>query len=388
MTMRHSPSHGYTLLEIALVLAVLGVLLGGALSVYTQANDAQKFDETRERLIQIDQALKRFFAINRYLPCAANGAVPDNSAALGLEMATNSGTATAPRMTCVAPQGGAEMLGIVPVRTLGLPPEYAYDAWGRRISYQLTSNLRHTDNWLNQSVDGDIDVHKLDGSVLTDTTGGAAYVLISHGRNGYYAYLADGSRLSIPGGYTGADIDNGSGLDGRFTYSEKTASFDDVVLFRAKGDIYVTKRFARVVEPRTVTCTNARSIVRVPRDTWVGYFAAAYQTHANRIYNIALKMDQYCSNSTLVAPVHCPRNTLYLGPCLASEISGGTCTTMSYSDGEQYNYAMSNGTIYAGMDRRTSIDCQCPGFVDSSINAYPKFLNTSFSNHYFGACLP
>lgn len=376
-------SSGYTLLEIALVLAVLGVLLGGALSVYTQANDAQKFDATRERLTQIDQAMKRYFAINRYLPCAADGRVADTAANMGVEQAVNNGTAAAPNMGCTPPQGGAETLGIVPVRTLGLPPEYAYDAWGRRISYQLTSNLRHADNWLNQSIDGDIDVHKLDGSVLTDSTGGAAYVLVSHGRNGYYAYLADGTQMSIPGGYTGEDIDNGSGLDGRFTYSEKTASFDDVVLFRSKGDVYVTKRFARVVEPRTVTCTNARSIVNVPRNIWVGYFAGAYQTHANRIYNIALKMDQYCSNSTLVAPVHCPRNTLYLGPCLASEVTGGTCTTMSYSDGQSYVYS-----AYPNMDRRTSTDCQCPGFVDSSINAFPKFLSTSFNNHYFGACLP
>lgn len=375
---------GYTLLEIALVLAVLGILLGGALTVFTQVSDAQKAEETQEKLAQIDQALKRFFAVNRYLPCPGDATLADDDA-VGAEVFGDTDPTAAVVMGCLPPQGGLEPIGALPVLTLGLPPEFMYDAWGRRISYQLTPTLRSPDSWLNESVQGNIQVVRLDGKVLTDSTGGAAYVLISHGRNGYYAYMRDGSQIPVPGGYSGLEADNGSGLDSRFTYADKTADFDDLLLFRAKGDIYITKRLARVVEPRTVTCTNARSIVSVTRNQWLALFNATYQTHANRIYSIALKMDKYCSKSTLVTPVHCPRNTLYLGPCLATEVTGGTCTTMSYSDGVTYSIS---GSTSADMDRRAAADCQCPGYINPAVSAFPKFVDTSFNNHYFGACLP
>lgn len=52
-------SEGYTLVEMAIVLAITGVIAGAALTLGSARHEASKIDITRKRLDAIEEAIKR-----------------------------------------------------------------------------------------------------------------------------------------------------------------------------------------------------------------------------------------------------------------------------------------------------------------------------------------
>lgn len=125
----HIPrSRGFTLVELTVVLIIIG-LIGGILgSMVMTMNDAQRAATTRAKLAAIDAALVSFVAINRRLPCPADGA-----ATAGLEVF---GTQDNP---CAD-----QTRGVVPWVTLGISAADIEDGWGTRITYRLDPYLART----------------------------------------------------------------------------------------------------------------------------------------------------------------------------------------------------------------------------------------------------
>jgi prepilin-type N-terminal cleavage/methylation domain-containing protein len=115
---------GFTLVELAMVLVIVGLLVGGLLMTLSAQHDATNTRETEARLNEIRDALIGFAAQQQRLPCPAT--------------ATSGGNES-------PPGGGActaNHAGFVPAVTLGLAPTdaqgYALDAWGNRIRYAVT----------------------------------------------------------------------------------------------------------------------------------------------------------------------------------------------------------------------------------------------------------
>jgi type II secretory pathway pseudopilin PulG len=114
-------------MEMAIVLLIVGLLLGGLLMpLQTQINN-QRVAETQKYLDQIRDALLGYAAANGRLPCPATAAGGGVESPLG-------GGACAP----IPPYNG-----FLPAVTLGLSPVdaagYAVDAWGNRIRYAVTT---------------------------------------------------------------------------------------------------------------------------------------------------------------------------------------------------------------------------------------------------------
>ncbi len=125
-------AQGFTLIELAIVLAILGLLLGGASMLLQPVLDNNKRTETRARLKSIEDALTIYAATNFDLPCPSNPALGPGAALNGVE--------ANPVTVCNA--GTNPMAaGGVPWQTLGLSEADVMDGWGRRISYALTGNL-------------------------------------------------------------------------------------------------------------------------------------------------------------------------------------------------------------------------------------------------------
>ncbi len=120
---------GFTLIELAIVLAILGLLLGGGSMLLQPLLDNNKRNETRARLKIIEDALT-IFAATYYLPCPSDPALGPGSASNGVA-ATPGGSFCTSTFT----SGG------VPWRTLGLSESDVVDGWGRRISYAVTNTL-------------------------------------------------------------------------------------------------------------------------------------------------------------------------------------------------------------------------------------------------------
>jgi prepilin-type N-terminal cleavage/methylation domain-containing protein len=125
---------GFTLIEMAMVLAVLGLLVGGGLMALGPLVERAHMNQTKTNMDQIESALVLFAIRNNRLPCPADGHLTNASVNYGLE---NGGSG--------APTGGAACgtganpvalaHSVIPWRTLGLDEQYSVDGWGNRISY-------------------------------------------------------------------------------------------------------------------------------------------------------------------------------------------------------------------------------------------------------------
>ncbi|MEO6976439.1 MAG: prepilin-type N-terminal cleavage/methylation domain-containing protein [Gallionella sp.] len=121
---------GFTLIEMAMVLMIVALLLGGLLPTISGQVEQRNVAETRKQLDEIQQALIGYAIINGRLPCPASPA-----ANTGMESFASGHNAT---------DGVCSNFynGYVPAATLGLSGTningYVVDAWGNPIHYAVT----------------------------------------------------------------------------------------------------------------------------------------------------------------------------------------------------------------------------------------------------------
>jgi prepilin-type N-terminal cleavage/methylation domain-containing protein len=121
---------GFTLVEMAVVLVIVGLLLGGLIVPISAQVDIQGFKNTNSNLEDIKEALIGYAIINGRLPC------PASSTSSGIEDPVGGGTCT------------HLYDGFLPAVTLGITPTdssgYAIDGWGgntsNRIRYAVTTS--------------------------------------------------------------------------------------------------------------------------------------------------------------------------------------------------------------------------------------------------------
>lgn len=216
----------YSLLEMSIVLVIITLIMGSLLSIALKKSENDKIIETEVKLDKIEKALSYYLAEYGSIPCPAD-------ATLGIASA-NFGVATRNAITpytCDGTTGNwysnatvpSMELGSVPTKTLQISDDYAFDAWGNRITYVMiencnTSNIQslpgYWDTWgqpananynatsnFSSSACGSSGSSALTvkNSLGADTTTNAIYILFSHGSNGHGAYPHNGgsSRLEV-----------------------------------------------------------------------------------------------------------------------------------------------------------------------------------------------
>jgi len=127
MTLPHA-ARGFSLTELAMVLAIVGVLLGGLLYTLLAQVEQRSWTDTELRLDGAREALLGFATVNGRLPCPAR----DGSSADEVRNATGE---------CRDGAGENYYGGLLPARALGYQPVdaqgYAVDAWGNRLRYAV-----------------------------------------------------------------------------------------------------------------------------------------------------------------------------------------------------------------------------------------------------------
>ena len=118
---------GFSLVELAVVLTIVALLLGGALYTLSAQTEARNLGETERRLEHARELLLGFAIANGRLPCPATLA-----AGSGDEAPTTGGACT------------AAYAGYLPARAIGFTPMdtsgYGLDVWGNRIRYAVSVN--------------------------------------------------------------------------------------------------------------------------------------------------------------------------------------------------------------------------------------------------------
>jgi prepilin-type N-terminal cleavage/methylation domain-containing protein len=263
---------GFTLLEMSIVLVIIALVTSGAMVMFTQSLAVKQQKATAFKLQAIQDALFQFRLANNRLPCPADltlNSVSDSTFGVEGELAGNCATgstyASGERTVAVAPGPtvnsiqepavGAQdaVKGMVPIRTLRLPDDYAIDGWGNRIDYIVSKAM--TQNGAFSIYGGGDTTTRMS---IKNAAGGtsvtqAIYVLLSHGVNGHGAYSRIGGESIKNSTSTNADeLQNcdcntsasSTGLNGVFVQKEATVdpttyfnSFDDVVVYATRVDM-------------------------------------------------------------------------------------------------------------------------------------------------------
>lgn len=175
---------GFSLLEIAIVMLIIGIIMGGVIGVVSSQKDLQQYKTTKQAMREIKEALYGFAMANGRLPCPAD---PTSSAGTEDCSAGNS--------------------GVVPWVTLTTQET---DGWGRRFTYYVTSGFSDSDSTTpscsEEATSGYIPVCATGGITVNESASAGAdpvasevpVVIVSHGPNGHGAYPSSGSQIAVP----------------------------------------------------------------------------------------------------------------------------------------------------------------------------------------------
>ena len=214
-------NHGFTLVEMAIVLMIVALLLGGLLPTVTSQLEQQRNNETSKLLAEIREALIGYALINGRLPRPAT-----------------SETDGAERAVCATT---ADCAGFIPWATLGISK---LDSWGKIIRYSVTPNFANAPFTLSATVA--TKTIKPDSVTATYLAGQGGCSLInqcvpavifSHGRNNFGT--GDSGNVLADSSATNADegTNNDKNTDNFFSriHSNNTTAsggeFDDIVVW-------------------------------------------------------------------------------------------------------------------------------------------------------------
>lgn len=200
---------GFSLVEMAIVLLIVALLLGGLLPTLSSQIEQQRRSETRKQMDEISSALLGYASSQHppRLPCPAKPAIATDGANAGISDCTITS-------------------GVIPWITLGISET---DAWGRRFTYSVTSTFATS---FTLASTGNLNVNNKTGG--SNIAANVPAVIISHGKNGYRAYLPNGTQLSASPDPDETDNANGT----PFVSHDLTPAFDDLVIWLSPNTIF------------------------------------------------------------------------------------------------------------------------------------------------------
>lgn len=237
-------SKAFTLLEQSLVIAVLAIMAATGSMYFSKTSHKQKYEETNRRINVINDAILAYYLkktsgttiTNDMFPCPASPTLSQDDIDYGL--VTNSG------LTCNLPsKNNGYSYGVIPVRSLGLPYYYGYDAWGNRLSY----------------------VVKYDNvaDVLVDWTDAALaeklYMIISHGENGNSAFTKSGAQRKASNDDNEIKNSINSTNYSEIASYQNSATYDDVIhtitgsrfMLNLSGGVIPSQTFCTIMREKT-----------------------------------------------------------------------------------------------------------------------------------------
>lgn len=221
-----SRNKGFTLVEMAIVLVIVGLLISAFIAPLSAQKDLKDYSETRQEIAIIKEAIIGYVLSNGRLPCPADATVASSTVGAGTQKFDATGT------SC------SFSVGVVPWVDLGISET---DAWGRRYTYYVTA--RFSDAILLGTVSPPVSCNVVPpnssfalctegAGTITDNTITVASkipaVIVSHGKNGLGAYLPSG--VKIPDASASAQEKANSDTDSNYiSMIGNPNTFDDVV---------------------------------------------------------------------------------------------------------------------------------------------------------------
>jgi len=213
-----SKSQGFSLIEMAFVLVIITLLLGGLLVPFTTQVEQRRIAETNKAMEEIKEALLGFAIANGRLPCPAKSA--------------SDGTEQDPPCANI---------GFLPWGSLGV---VKLDAWGHLYRYAVSPQFADPTTPFTFAATTTLTVQTRNSAgALANLSSNAALpvVIISHGKNGLGGTNDDGSAVA-----PAASADEVTNATGNNNFVTRTitapgaglAEFDDLVVWLSSNILF------------------------------------------------------------------------------------------------------------------------------------------------------
>lgn len=390
-----SNSSGFSLIEVAIALVVIGLLLVTALQMYNIYSKNKILREVRTDLQVVQTALQRYvYRYGRYpLPSPRNAA--QGSSDYGREVTwpvtTNCSSAAATAgAVCITHNGAVDtaadgdaspdyvLIGDVPFATLGIKYNNTIDPYGGKLIYAVTANLTQSGASYNNSW-GAIEVlnENAAGTVFSTSPSRAHFIIVSTGPDKKGAFGISGKLIEPCGAAAGTDQEN-CDLDAVFV-SNQSISNSKPRIYEAAGpnhfDDYTgyinstnsgiwTRVAATTIGQIDITSTNPENIKIGAIPTGVGTLGEITTCKAKCIKSDGTP-ESSCESG-------CSSNTSCTSEC------AGNCTTGTNAEKDACKKKCGNCTSRP----RTKID------VEGSVRANEIFTDRWCPDKMSTGCLP
>jgi len=217
-------ARGFSLIELAVVMAIVALLLGSILVPLSTRVNQRKIADSQKSLDEIKEALTGFAIANGYLPC------PAVSATNGQEDRT-AGVCT-----------GGKRQGFIPWQTLGGVSKL--DAWGHIFRYSVTPAYASSASPFTLGTTPDITIQTRNSAgALTNLTNvnSVPAAILSHGANAYGSFDDQGNAQALPTGWPTNNVDENTNATSASTLVSRVqqdagaagtgGEFDDIVVW-------------------------------------------------------------------------------------------------------------------------------------------------------------
>ncbi len=283
---------GFTLLELSIVLAIIAVVIGGGIVMFTASIQKSQSDATVAKMDAIEGALLNYTNIYGRLPCPGDltqtATSSPNYYGLESDPTANPGSCRGGNPAPNLVSGTVNAVeGSVPVRALQLPDSYMYDGWGRHFGYAVDASMTITGSF--PPALGPACYPSL-GITVNDATGAArtttaVYAIISHGANGHGGYTLNGSMYNASNGDASKDENchcNSNGFPSGTSNGPNQTVFDGTYIQKAPA---LTPGTPKNVFDDIVTFKEAWQM-RSPSTSFVSLPACMWATDATtNIFN-------------------------------------------------------------------------------------------------------
>ena len=251
LTIRGKES-GFSLVELALVMAFAGIVLASTLQAYTIYSKKRVWDDTDTNLRVLNDAMAKFHNDHDRYPCPTDPSLPETDVNFGKEVCPPTGApAVGACAGGICRAGGRDadgdtapdpiLIGSIPFITMGVAAKVTLDGYDRKITYAVTEGLTSAATFDTRNGALEVFDAKLGLSAFRDPATNAEFpwtghlVLLSHGNDGKGGYTTAGVRRNCTAG--AADTENCDN-DGYFVRSGwglvpgSAAFYDDIIQYR------------------------------------------------------------------------------------------------------------------------------------------------------------